>query len=597
MTRTASWPQAKVVKCRPIASPPGHLGDEQWCGVLESNGWGFDGNSIRLRYPSAGSYPAFDGWLSETLQEVLGTGCALLVLDACCDAKPVLNFILESICRVLCDTDLGSTQVLVVTNRSGIDADAIFQEAKDGGYLNGRVWALTASGHLVGQDSQQLEGVARALRPLISPDSPSVWLRTLQSHTLRERGVFTDSARPEGLYFRFRYLIEKDGLQPAAQLLKQYVDRNEITTVLYDTSSSAWLSGVMTCFRAFGKDVAIVDGTHRPSDGNEQLSLGESDRLLLLCGATRGGDTAARLCRDLAIDAATLSGRIFRLAFFCDPGERSVASVPSTAWRRVEYENGSFDFFTRVELSQRASTSWQVKAARRLGEVRDLGVGPSAGLGEIDKITRVGLWDLFAVLKAVDEREIYEGSSFSWRDPHYGVRYLPDLRRIDDPRTEQRGTPADSLDYYEANWLAEAMVQRFCEVTGESSRDRLVVIVPQAVVEGSGGEKVLQSMLRTRRVRALRVPREPGAVGDVRIKACQGLWSGFAFVVFDETAVTMSTLTSIVNALADQDISVRAAGVLIHAGSPQCEFEPNFFSLACWSPATLNDGIRDGLRG
>lgn len=148
----------------------------------------------------------------------------------------------------------------------------------------------------------------------------------------------------------------------------------------------------------------------------------------------------------------------------------------------------------------------------------------------------------------------------------------------------------DRMDDYDANWLAEAVIRRFCAETGRADRQNVVVVVPEKrsqAASKSGVEKVLDAMLHTRRVKALKVERasiqDATSQMDGRDVNYAELWKSDEFVVFDETAVSLATIRGLLGFLKRSGRAASASGAIIDVGWAGRGTPPvKFFSLCCW---------------
>ena len=526
-----------------------------------------------------------------------------LVIDACIsESEPVLRYCLEGLGEALLKLGLHErVKVLVVTGCSSASAYEFFDLVGVDGQLHGKVWAMTVDGGLYGRSGEAVfTALASALRPMINPDGDRVCLRRIQANLVRQLGVYKDGV-VDSKYFIYRYVLERDGHHDAATLINSYIKDHEIEHVLIDTTSSYWMKNVAKHIIAPSGDVIVTSATD--VDQRAVKRLGEAQGgILLLCGATRGGATATRLCDEYGLSKN--AANLFRVALLCDAEHGAVDGADDGVWKRITFGGGDWDYLLNVPIACRESSDWEVQVAYLLDQIGDLGVPPGdatldgAEVDDADErgcpVAQAGLWHLLARVGA--GREANSGADMRWRDRQRAVRYLPRLWAIDmDGRhngPEARGSAdsvTDRLDYYDANWLAEAIIRRFCKEAKKTDRQNLVVVVPEQRSFGSKSavEKVLEAMVHTRRVKALKLRRDAiqndtsKLVG--RDRESTELWRSDAFVVFDETAVSLSTIRGIIALLRRSGHSVAAAGALVDVGWPgRAEGIEKFFSLACW---------------
>lgn len=608
MSAIAHGRRARVIKLRPVCRAPGHLGDEDWRFVLAEWGLELEGLIPRLRYPSNAEWGPFKKWVSSELAEGLD-GLShedLLVIDACFEEGSELNHALAALRSALSATfsapePVYRAPVLVLTGCSSDLADDLFDLVSEGGPLHGSVAAMTLQAEVVGSDpSGVLSDLGNSLRPLIDPQGERVSLRRIQANLVRIRGVFEHAAASDlyhdaasdlyhaaasDLYFGYRYVLEEEGRYTAAALLNRLITESGTEYVLVDTSSSPWMRDVARRLVA-PSNLVLTDEDLKESTPFAAEVAQTSKNIMLLCGVTRGGGTARRLCGPLKIDPS--APNLIRVALLCSvpEGQESQDGV----WKLATFGEGNWHYLLGVPIREFGSEHWMAQLAKQLVEVEDLGAPRSPYDGDNNTegcpVTTVGLWGLMAELGA--DRESKSGTDMSWRTPARAVRYLPCLWKIDSDDGGQQ--KEDRLDDYDANWLAEAVIRRFCRETGRSSRNSIVVVVPGRLSGSdmkSGVEKVVEAMLHTRRVKAIRVPREdlgdPKAGLAERDRLCAELWRSDAFVVFDETAVSLWTIAHLRQFLARNEHPVAVAGALIDAGwSHRSETVGRFFSLCCW---------------
>ncbi len=591
---------AHVLKLRPVCRAPGHLGDEDWKTLLAEQGLILDGDIPRLRHPSACAWPGFKGWIRKELDGF--SSADYLVVDACIsESDPVLRYCIESLAdallELLTNERRGFAKILIVTGCSSASAYEIFDIVGESGHLYGKVWAMTVDGDLYGCSGESVfAALASALKPMIDPDGERVCLRRIQANLLRQLGVYKDSAHEDN-YFVYRYVLERDGHHDAATLINRYILERDIEHVLIDTTSSYWMNDV-------AKHLVVPDGhvivTSVGTVDQETVDLlaSASRGILLLCGATLGGHTAVRLCRDYRLHQN--APNLFRVALMCDAGNAAQDGV----WKRIAFGDGDWDYLLNVPIKSFSSSDWMVQVAMLLDDIRDLGVPPGEvtledlRVDDSDEsgcpVTEAGLWQLLAQVGAGPEASC--GADMQWRDKKRAVRYLPRLWAIDiDPaqiESDDVGSSVsvtDRMDNYDANWLAEAIIRRFCKETKRTNRQNLVVVVPERRTVGteSAVEKVLEAMVHTRRVKALKLGRDVihSAVSTLEGRDVEStsLWRSDAFVVFDETAVSLSTISGITRLLHRSGHSVSASAALVDVGwSGRAEEIGKFFSLACW---------------
>lgn len=596
MTDSELAPEAngvRLIKLRPVCRAPGHLGDFEWKSLLYQCGMEVDGNIPRLRYPSHSEYRPFMSWILEELRSADEVG--LTIFDACMRAdNRALDLCLESLGRALhelSEIEESKYRILVVTGLPSRRPGGIF-DLLDEETWDGKLWVLTTDGTLHGGNKSPFEEVARGLRPMIDPTGAHVCLRQVRANLIRVRGVFEDTSAP-GKHFGYRYVLDHDAHEPAAQLVATLARRISARIILAETTSSPWLTEVINHLRfVVGSDDIQVRGfTHE--DSYEELSqvARSGAKILILAGVTMAGSVATRVCDALGIDS--LSNNVSRAAIVCHADGDPPSGTDLGGWMTTEKNSGEWYYLVGAAVPTYTSSDWRVRAARICDEVGNLNTPIRRGIGQspdverlLDPILpgRVGLLDLWAELGSTPELREGADESVAWREPSHGVRYLPDLAGLDPKASEAE------FNDFDANWLAEAIIEGCCQLVGKAHRRDLVILAPEpksAAVTRNGVDKVVDAMLHTRRVKAIRVPRDSIHLNRPLMSRDEEyikVWKGASFIAFDEIAVTMKTLNGISEWASALGCPLDAVASLIDVDWPdRVEVTEPHFTLARWS--------------
>lgn len=587
--------EVKILKLRPVSRAPGHLGDREWISLLAECNLHASRPITRLRYPTNVDFPQYSKWILDELEA--GPVSGPVIIDACMsDSGRELELCLESLHKSLSEwieKDRIDVRVLIVTGLNGRRPSPIFELVDDGPW-HGAAWVLTTDGTIHGAEGGPFRDVVARLRPLIDPNGDHVSLRRIRANLLRIRGVYRDVTAP-GKYFGYKYMLDTDAHGVLAELIKRYVLDRNIQIILVDKSSSTWMSGVQDHLEIalLHQDTEIFAADLLTSDDRDTVCA-SGKNVLILCGATISGGTANRLCARLSL--APDSKRIHRMAILCDlqrqreQQDQHLRRGGGDVWGTADMDGRRWSFLLSVPFVSYRGDNWRVRAAGMLNEIGDLSATQRA---EPDLVlddntaacpaTQIGLWDLLHEVGEIAENEGSDLSEFEWREPKRAVRYLPNFSNLDPATTE------DEFSDYDANWLAEAVIRRFCQLTGTTARRDLVVLAPESrngVEGGSAVEKVLDAMLHTRRVRAIRVPRE-SIYGGLPLRGRDAdyarRWDCASFVAFDETTASMRTLQGLAEVIGSSGGELVASASLVDVGWPGREtYGGHYFALCRW---------------
>lgn len=600
--------ETKVVKLRIACRAPGHISDDKWQELLESVDFKLKSTRIeRLRFMALGvsSSQTFQGWICEELKKLKKR--ELLVVDACIDPneidfRPCLESLNEALRTAHKDGLLDKKHILVVVSSSTTGADSLFKSIEKGDVLYGRVAVITAGAEVIGDCGCGINRVLRLskiLKPWIDPDSDHVALRRVQSHLLRERGVFQDTTRGDERYFAYRYTLEEGGYNSAAKLLESLIKKQgPIRYVLVDTTSSPWMTGVASCLEALvDNDVRIIKDKDLSQMSGSEKKLVDADQTMILCGVTRSGNTSRRVLKKFNIDNFNARINVALLCHSYNPNSNynNYGDNNSEIWNSTSFSTGSWYYLLPVSVREYSSSDWQVRAAKRLNEVRDLGImriGSDSNIEDYwEACSRVGLWDLIASL-GVGSETITQVEN--WRDPRRVVSYVPRIAEIAETDTNSNNPESSPfrMDMFDANWLAEALIRRFVKESSECRyRNQLVVVVPEPRNSyGSGTDKIVNAMLHTRRVKCLKIARD--SFRDAEIRSLEGRdedycrwWAPDTFVLFDETVVSGKTLEGLQLVLEKTGVkNISIAGTVFDAGwNNDRHYKLSLFSLCQWN--------------
>lgn len=606
MTKIKST-EAKVVKLRIACRAPGHISDDKWQELLKNVDFKLKSTRIeRLRFMAFGvsASQTFQGWICEELEKLEKR--ELLVVDACIDPnesdfRPCLESLNGALHVAYEKGLLDKKHVLVVVSSSTTGADSLFKSIEKGATLYGRVAVITAGAEVIGDcgcGANRLSRLSKILKPWIDPDSDHVALRRVRSHLLRERGVFQDTTRGDERYFAYRYTLEEGGHNSAAKLLESLIKKQgSIRYVLVDTTSSPWMVKVASCLEALvaNEGVQIIkDKDFSQMNSKQQLQLIQSltcaaDQTMVLCGVTRSGNTSRRILKKFNI--GNFNARI-NVALLChrydsDSNNNQDSTDINKIWNSTSFSTGTWYYLLPVSVKEYSNSDWQVRAAKRLNEVRDLGmrIGSDA---DWEACSQVGLWDLIASL-GVGPETITQVEN--WRNPSRVVSYIPRIAETDGDSDNAESSPF-RMDMFDANWLAEALIRRFVKESNECNyRNQLVVVVPEPRASyGSGTDKIVNAMLHTRRVKCLKIARD--SFRDAEIRSIEGRdkeyclwWAPDTFVLFDETVVSGGTLEGLQAVLRKTGIkNISIAGTVFDAGwNNDRQYKLSLFSLCQWN--------------
>lgn len=612
-----------LLKLRPTRSSPGDLTKSLWKRILDDHGLELAEEAFAVQEFLSDTEPHRQQYETDLLRTIHGCGdFQTLIIDACFDPTfrelyPCHECLANVLSRLAHEDDLGNLRIFVLTSLRAKDSSQIFGMADPKiGALRSNLLVLGGNGQITGTPLESREKeLLNALYPYLKQDGNRVLFAHFKSNLLRQRGVFEVKENKDHFY-RFRYILDERAFKSVCKLIQQLIEneRPEIRTIVVDVSSSFWMRSLAASLQGYlinGTKVIVYDG--KPINTRVVKRVRRAERnVMLLSGVTRAGGFARRLCKKFELERCD---DYLSVALLCHDANANVGALPgeldNAIWQMRTFAEGvTCHYLLGVEVGQYGSEDWQVKAASSLEEIQDLGEDPTGSFDNqrnavlpfersiVPKDARhrpllpeIGLWDLLVELGV--GKETLGGALFTWdRNP---VRYMPGgskVRLASDVAADRNNERCDVLYAkmadFDANWLAEVMINEFLWVTQRSDREELVVVVPKEDSGlGVGAARILEAMIRHRGVKALRLDRKQiaseNAVLEGHDAECAAFWSASEFVIFDEATVRRRVLRSVQRFLKASDVRARVAGVVFDVStdvSKDCELE--LFSLGRW---------------
>lgn len=620
----------QVVKLRTSRPLPGNFSNGDWQELCNSLGYTLQGGDIRrIKYPLGLSRSIYTGFIFQLLQGTKSN--VTLVLDVCFDKddaslSTILDCLSSAIRQCLVSEIVGPKAVVILTSAQSLVGSDIVQIMADGANTNNGSTATSfvmvdGNGTVYGdRDCFPVDGLWENVGERIRSDNPSYRLRRLQVNIIRERGVYThkQSDATGEMYFRYRYFFSKEGIDllkdHVVDLLLNYIEEHRqnqkdgrtdnnppISHLIIDASSAPWMESVSISLQQLevisSNGIVLMDVGANSKDIISDYCKNSSDspRIAILTGVSRRGSTVTRIRdyfgfdeNDVVLSASVLAD--CRAMLSHQVGESGTSTQYEIdadnqhCWRRIPVGGTDWYYLVNVPVEQIDSDAWEVRAAKRLNEVVDLGANEFKLSGEVDVKTgsasylvrrsRVGLLHFLATLGSACEVTC---SARPTRDNARVVRYFP---KMDDIDGTQRDRSANALEnelmFFDANWLGALALQDIRQRIGSGVGDKYVILVPADVKAYSRGiDHIAYAVARTHDVRVVRMDvsgRGSDSVFPVdNDDSLIRTWQREKFVLLDETVVTGETMRVM-------ESELRSA-----LESPRIELKYSIFDLCGWS--------------
>lgn len=593
MTTRVALPQANLLKYEVYYNSHGGIDKATWGQLLQDAKIATLDDSRTLRYPSNGRVDNFDIDVMDCLKAL--SACELLLIDLAIPTANIrhpLEALRIALNKFFAQEIPNLPAIIVVIPTTLLELDAFFYDIDTDGPLHGKVCALISTGEIKGKitrvTQQELPVLSDSIKPIINEEGTWKAYQQIRAHLLRRRGVFIDkSPEKQNLFYRFQYIIEPDAYGAILKLVISLAKEVDPSSIIVDTTSSFWMKEIANRLKSLGEYQVIVRNACDDLTDEESTDLESDshlgDRPLILCGVTSKGGIAERIIQTMALNPQTCD--IHRAAIICDVKEKTPDDKRvdfSRIWRTTDLEKGTWNYLIPAEIDTLHKDSWQVRAAENLGEITDLGVDNSSIQIELLKrmepssqgfpLSNVGLWDILSSVP-IEKEFLPQSSHRQERD----LQMLPKL---------------SAINPFDANWLAEIAILRFLRLLGQDSPSRrtLTIIVPKSPSSTStAAELVLDAMLKTRDVKGLLIRRETLFNDQSPLDSSKQrdikLWNEDKFLLFDESSISLGTMSSLKELLSECKVTVFAYGTIFDVLIPIRE-EVNLqnFALFRWIP-------------
>lgn len=397
--------------------------------------------------------------------------------------------------------------------------------------------------------------------------------RIFQRRVLRRRGVFASTRSSESHSYRYYYdLPNRHALSELTELLTMYLEERSANVVLFsDAAVEDWLEeciaaastrvgALWAASNSFRVPPTELDPSVRLTmEAIDEAATAGDAQVVLILPAYRHGRSLGGLveqCQSLGVN------EFYCLSIFLDDSHPNVvvdqnghdddfaaASVPLGADVRQR-----IDFLVSTPIAAVQADSWEVRAARAVGE---LSLGSQA-----PRISKVGLWSLL--------NDYPVGLESLLPSSRAAVRWFPQF--------------AD-LDSWDSYWIADALVGLVLEAI-PCVREQLLLIMPD---EPNGSRPIGRAIEDRLGVRVAMVPRDVLKGEGIVKPETASLISDFRslkIVALDESSVTGTTfmqIDALVSEITGRPCDLRAC--VLEARAPDAQMRADV-TLMSWEPLT-----------
>lgn len=459
----------------------------------------------------------------------------------------------------------GSADIVILMEELPVPVDQI-ADLMNLPELKTRLIVVDEAGRTLGGGDATHVVDALKSHPPVAPD--------IDREILRRRGVFRNQGKDSSFY-SFYYEPTDAGSDLLERRLLNALQAYGPRVVVYDaTISGDWFPSLVRAVSvklSSRSPVAIIDtdewlsfqaGTLKKPQNRHAAHVAEAlkdetSTVAFIIPAFSSGRAAMRTVE--AVGRPLLSRSQIFAIIVGDRRELRAGSYDGTLGASsLEYAGSQLDVevFYQAALDLLGPEDWLVRAASALGEVNDLPAGPLRD----ERLQTSTVWSLL--------RECGVGKESFVPPSRAPRRYYPVLER---------------MSPWDAHYIGELVVQKILRLVPNSTRDAMLVVVPD---EETGIGPISRALLHRCNTAVLRVPRMAISGGDgldAEVTRKLRRHQAETLVVFDEATVTYSTLLSL-GTLVKRELgrSVDLTGCVFNLALSDPPAGTPFFHLRRW---------------